>query len=186
MKRSQCRRRALVALFVLASGCERPVSIILQANPNPFPGHRGFALVPVAFDGLHVNDVPAGVWMAGRSQQQQGSFNTDLGAVGARFAESVIEHCGAARGIEIAQPGMARGGFVIRPTLARVDTGGDANADNRLIVRIYDVRGAQMEVVIFHSMGACPYNYALGTRMRCAAASFGSQLCDYLSSRSGG
>ena len=68
-----------------------PITVLEQADPNPFEHQKRFAVEPIDFSGLHVDDVGEARFLSSKDPDQQRRWNNDKDKIGARLAEAVSE-----------------------------------------------------------------------------------------------
>jgi hypothetical protein len=90
------RRSLVLALFFVLAlvGCGPRWNVVAQANPNPLLGVHTFALDGVHFEMLRVGGKTEADYLAGKSGEQQASFQADKVQFQEKFSQSLVSDAG--------------------------------------------------------------------------------------------
>lgn len=188
-------RRALLVLFALvtalfASGCGHRWMVVRQAAPNPLTGANRFALDAVHYETLRVGGISEAEYLAGKTPEQQASFQADKQGFMQQFGSALVEK---AQGLQIAgMPAPDAQTFVVKPTLTWIEPGfyaGVARHDTEaeINIQIFTQQGQIVdEIVVRSRIAATLTNPSSGGRLRDAGNDLGRVAANYLLTRTKG
>jgi hypothetical protein len=170
-------RVALLLLLGLVLGCGLPPPVVLvQANPNPLRGQRGFVVMPVAFAApLRVGQKIEAGYLANKSPDEAKTWEDAKIALNAKLNEGLL-----AQGL--ADPTAA---FTIRTTVAFIEPGyyvvmDTAPAEVDVEISIADRQGVEIDRLAMRPKAA---GFTVTQRIERCGTIAGTMLAKYLRAR---
>lgn len=182
------------SLALLATACSSPVQVTRQASPNPFDATASFAIQPIEFVDLTIDDKPeADYYAASDDAEKEANWREIKANVWNEFATSLI---GELRGdsVKVAVAGEGEAQFAIASTVSRVDSGYYRipawNAVTRIYmtVQIRDASGQVLDEIKTHDSASYDLiaNPTINGRMKTVARALGDAVAGYLAERVAG
>jgi hypothetical protein len=187
-RRSVSALLTVTAASLVIGGCGQSWIIHAQAVPDPFLNQRRYAVLPVDFTGLTVGEKSEAEYQAGKSPDQQASFEGDKAGMNETFFKVLVSKAHDA-GIEVVPAtGPASAPFQIHPLVPAVEPGyyaavAAAPGRVRMIVRLTDAQGTTLDQIEMEQKGG---DFSTGGRLRVAAGKLGGSLAEYLAARAAG
>jgi hypothetical protein len=170
----------------MAGGCGPRWTFRRQAVPDPFVNQREYFIEPVHSENVvAVGDMSEAAYLAGKTPEQQASWQADKADMVTRYAEALIAEGEGLR--FLTQPGPAA--FIVRPIVDFIEPGFYAfvaahATEVGMRVEILAPSGQLLDAISIHGVvGASMTNAASGTRMRQAAEQLGHITGEYLKTR---
>lgn len=155
MHRRSFAAAMLIGLAAL-TGCAPSWRVITQAAPDPFVNQRHFAVLPIDYTGLRVNDQSEPHYLSDMDPEERYTFQGDKAAVNEAFVKALTESA-AQEGIEITESdGATSAPFLIRPYVNSMKEGHYAvvtieSSEIKMIVRIMTPEGKILdEIALSH------------------------------------
>ncbi|MGZ3424387.1 MAG: hypothetical protein ACXVEF_43100 [Polyangiales bacterium] len=185
-------RRSLLPtlLFSLAvAGCGPRWNVVAQANPNPLRGVNTFALDGVHFEMLRVGAKTEADYLAGKSADQQASFQADKVQFQEKYSQSVVGEAA----MQFTQfPPKEQNTFAVVTYITYFEPGfyvGVAHGDTEVEVdvKITTASGQLVDEFTARSrIAATMTSPSSGDRLRKAGDDLGVVVAKYLKSRTTG
>jgi hypothetical protein len=184
-------RPSLLALALCAStGCAQSLWTAVRLSPtNPLAGQRSFVVEPIHYENVVVDKKPEAEWLSEKSGTQKASWQADKADASAIFFQHLVMH---AAGLQVAagEKAPGPGTFVIRPICTSIQAGNllDINTptEMRMTIQVLDAKGEVVdEITSAIAVAAQIWNPSSGGRLRGAGKFHGSQVADFLHTRTG-
>ena len=178
----------MVVVPMVLAGCGSPWVIVKQGNPNPLTPATQFAVENTTFNQLEVGKKTEGDYLAGKTSEQQQSFQNDKNAFGGGFTTGVQK--GRAT-LDIAGPDQLAGRFVVHSNVTFLEPGNFNGFINlatqmRTHVVITDPSNAPIDEIDVHCVvGADIYHPTVGARVSECGRLTGNYAARYLRQRVG-
>ena len=174
-----------ILLLCFGAACATPYSVVKSAEPNPFSGVRSFAVLPLEFVALQVDDMSEEAFLA-RKEDEREKWETIKDNIRASYDAGLKQKLQSA-GIQV----DANAAYTIRSFTSKIDTGyyripaWNAVSRPNIQIEIKDASGQVLDElfldhgVAFDALIAPTVN----VRLRRAAASSGAGAGAYLKKR---
>lgn len=178
----------MVVVPMVVAGCGSPWVIVRQGNPNPLTPATQFAIDNTTFSQLEVGKKTEGDYLAGKTAEQQQSFQNDKMAFTGGFSTGMQGQRGT---LDIAAADQLAGRFVVHSNVTFLEPGNFNGFYNlatqmRTHVVITDPSNAPIdEIEIRCVVGADLYHPSVGVRVTECGRLTGKYAARYLRQRVG-
>jgi hypothetical protein len=176
---------AIAAVPVVASVACAPSWVVrAQSTPDPFLNRRDFALVPIAFAGLHVGAKTEEEYLAGKTPDEQRAFYASKTTLNDAYTRS-LRASAAESGVHIVT-GTARQTppFLIQPTVTDLDLGAGESwpSEVKMVVRLSAIDGTVLDTIELANRSRVGTG---GARIHNDGLELGKTMASYLKTRVG-
>lgn len=168
------------------AGCGSNWEVVRSADPNPFVNQPDYAVAPMAFIDLRVDDKPEQEFVASLTAEQVPKWEEDKRAINELFA-TMLKETAKGYGINVENSSAP---FGLQPKVSSIDTGyyripaWSANTVIRMSLTIANRQGTVLDEIRLEDSAAFDiFNPSSGGRLRSVAKKLGVYAAEYLESR---